>query len=102
MAKQYAERDIEELDEEGGYYIRHVSAMTGEGLHLKRAIAGELGYRDMVIDGLKKANEILLRDYDLVKALYETDLQNRDVRIVELELENAELKAWISGGVNDA
>lgn len=48
MSKQYAERDIESLDEAGGFYSRHVSAMTGEGLHTKSSIAAELGHRDMV------------------------------------------------------
>ena len=47
--KQYAERDIEELDDRGGYYFRHVSAMTGEQLHSKSDIAAELGRRDMMV-----------------------------------------------------
>lgn len=46
----YAERDIERLDEMGGYYFKHVSAMTSEDLHSKREIAAELGWRDAVID----------------------------------------------------
>lgn len=45
----YAERDAEELDDAGGYYFRHVMAMTREKLHGKSAIAAELGYRDMII-----------------------------------------------------
>lgn len=28
MSKQYAERDIESLDEAGGFYSRHVSELT--------------------------------------------------------------------------
>lgn len=55
MSKQYAERDIESLDEAGGFYSRHVSAMTGEGLHTKRSIAAELGYRDTVNSELLEA-----------------------------------------------
>ena len=47
------ERDIKQLDILGGYYGRHVSAMTSEGLHRKSAIAAELGYRDSVIDALR-------------------------------------------------
>lgn len=84
MSKQYGERDPMALDEVGGYYIRHVSAMTGENLHEKSAIAGELGYRDMVIDELKQQNEVLTRDYEAMKALYETDLEGRDKAISEL------------------
>jgi hypothetical protein len=49
---QYADRDIEALDEAGGYYMRHVMAMTGEQLDSKTKIAAELGHRDMVIDKL--------------------------------------------------
>lgn len=51
--KQYAKRDIMQLDEDGDYYIRHVSAMTGEKLHSKSDIAAELGWRDREIDRLK-------------------------------------------------
>lgn len=34
------------------YYIRHVSAMTGESLHSKSDIAKELAFRDAMIDSL--------------------------------------------------
>lgn len=50
--KLYAERDAMALDEAGNYYMRHVMAMTSEGLHSKGDIAAELGYRDMHIDVL--------------------------------------------------
>lgn len=60
MSKQYAERDIESLDEEGGFYSRHVSAMTGEGLHTKSSIAAELGHRDMVISELLEALQMIM------------------------------------------
>ena len=60
MTNQYAERDASELDEAGGYYIRHVSAMTKEGLHSKSDIAAELGFRDMRIDQLNhRINQLL-------------------------------------------
>lgn len=52
--KQYAERDAMALDEAGSYYIRHVMAMTSEGLHSKGDIAAELGWRDMQIDALQQ------------------------------------------------
>lgn len=55
----YRQRDAWELDKEGGYYSRHVMAMTSEGLHSKGDIAAELGYRDMRIDQLEfKLNEM--------------------------------------------
>jgi hypothetical protein len=47
---QYAERDPES---QGDYYMRHLSAMTGERLHDKSAIAGELAHRDIQIDALR-------------------------------------------------
>nr|UVX81991.1 MAG: hypothetical protein [Bacteriophage sp.] len=50
----YAERAIDELDFAGGYYTRHVNAMTAEGLNSKSAIAAELAVRDFVIDSLQK------------------------------------------------
>ena len=60
MSMQYAERDASALDEAGGYYIRHVSAMTKEGLHSKSDIAAELGFRDMRIDQLNhRINQLL-------------------------------------------
>lgn len=55
MENQYAERDAYELDVAGGYYCRHVSAMTREGLDRKGDIAAELGHRDMVIAELLEA-----------------------------------------------
>lgn len=69
--QHYAERDIMALDEAGGYYIRHVSAMTGEKLHSKSDIAAELAYRDMLIDNmlaaLEECNEAMayMSEYDI-------------------------------------
>lgn len=51
--KIYAERDIIGMDSKGGHYCRHISAMTGEGLHSKSDIAAELGFRDMIIADLE-------------------------------------------------
>ena len=48
-ASCYAERDLEKL---GKYYLRHLNAMTREGLHSKSDIAAELAMRDMIIDEL--------------------------------------------------
>lgn len=43
-------RDIMEQDKAGGYYIRHVQALTAEALHSKSDIAAELAHRDMQLD----------------------------------------------------
>ncbi|MFE1574187.1 hypothetical protein ACFIQG_20610, partial [Comamonas odontotermitis] len=53
--KQYAERNAIALDAQGGYYLRHILAMTREGLHEKSEIAKELAWRDAEIDRLEKA-----------------------------------------------
>ena len=57
--KQYAERDAMALDEAGGYYCRHVSAMAVEHLHSKSDIAAELGWRDMQIARLNDQLRVL-------------------------------------------
>lgn len=67
--KQYALRNVMELDEAGGYYCRHVYAMTGEQLHSKGDIASELGHRDMLIDQLTARAEAA-----------EAELKRRDVQ----------------------
>ena len=54
MDKQYAPRDVEYLDSIGGYYSKHVTAMTTEGLTSKSDIAAELAHRDAEIDFLQK------------------------------------------------
>lgn len=48
-----------QLDADGEYYARHVQAMTEEGLFTKSDIAGELAWRDMVIDDLKEEITLL-------------------------------------------
>lgn len=58
--KQYAERNAFALDKAGGYYMRHVQAMTAERLHGKGDIAAELGHRDHRIDVLETALQTLL------------------------------------------
>ena len=62
------ERDVIEMDRAGGYYCRHVSAMTGEALHSKSDIAAELGWRDMQIDQLKADNGAYKKLHDWLKA----------------------------------
>ena len=52
--KNYQERDIMLLDEQGDYYIRHMMALTAEDLQSKSDIAAELAHRDYQIDELKK------------------------------------------------
>ena len=43
----YAQRDAEGL---GEHYLRHIQAMTAEGLHDKSDIAAELAFRDWQLE----------------------------------------------------
>lgn len=52
ITKHYAKRDPEA---QGDHYIKHVSAMTTEGLHAKSDIAAELAHRDIEIERLRAA-----------------------------------------------
>lgn len=49
---EYAERDLRVL-EEGGYFSRHMEALTEENLREKSAIAAELAWRDRQISQLR-------------------------------------------------
>jgi hypothetical protein len=66
--KLYARRDTEAI---GEHYIRHVWAMTAEGLHEKSDIAAELAWRDAEIEHLRKIVGELLDDS-------ETELRKRE------------------------
>lgn len=63
--KQYAKRNPEA---QGGHYIKHVLAMTAEGLHNKAAIAAELAHRDILINTLKE--ELKRSNQELYKMVY--------------------------------
>ena len=68
----YGERAIDELDFAGGYYSRHVNAMTAEGLNSKSAIAAELAVRDFIIDSLHaKIAELKNNNEEALEALSE-------------------------------
>lgn len=62
--KNYGDRNIELLDEVGGFYSHHVSTMSAEGLSSKSDIAAELGLRDFMISGWIKALELALDEND--------------------------------------
>lgn len=50
LGKLYADRDHAA---QGEHYMRHIDAMTREGLHSKSDIAGELAHRDIEIECLR-------------------------------------------------
>lgn len=92
MKKQYQkDRDVFELDKSGGYYCRHVAAMTSEDLHSKSDIAAELGHRDMVNDRLVEKNAALREALRLKEAECEA-LASDISRIV-----SAAADAYLSG-----
>ncbi|MDV6318756.1 hypothetical protein [Chromohalobacter sp. HP20-39] len=64
----------------GGHYCRHVSAMTGEDLHSKSAIAAELAYRDIQIEALSAHVEHLddLRR-NVIEAIRDDRFEDLDV-----------------------
>lgn len=72
---EYAERDIMQLDENGDHYSRHVSAMTGEELHSKSAIAAELAYRDDRIQKMEIALKEALGFSEWVEILGRTECE---------------------------
>ncbi|HET6725912.1 MAG TPA: hypothetical protein VFH85_07905 [Gammaproteobacteria bacterium] len=83
MATQYRERDQIELEKAGGYFSRHMSAMTEENLFDKSAIAEELAWRDMEIDRLR-VDAAVLRN--LAGSAYRSD-------VIEAELRKARQEA---------
>lgn len=60
MRKFYDERDLCELDLQGGYYSNHVNAMTNECLHSTSDIAAELAHRDVLIDDMRNSMRHIL------------------------------------------
>jgi len=87
MYKQYAERDIVALDEQGGHYFRHVMAMTSEGLHSKSDIAAELAYRDRRIQDLEERLEI-----DPAHPFDGIDARDETIRGLEQTISKREIK----------
>lgn len=65
--KFYDVRDAMALDIAGGYYCRHVSAMTEEELDRKSDIAAELGWRDMQIADLQRKVEALAAEVQAIR-----------------------------------
>lgn len=72
--KLYAERDICELDDLGGFYTKHVSAMTAEQLHSKSDIAAELAYRDRII---QRQKDLIVAVQSALQDLEKEELQSR-------------------------
>lgn len=64
MTKQYDERDAFDMDQGGGYYMRHVKAMTPEQLESKSDIDVELAWRDMQIDELQQKLDAMAAESD--------------------------------------
>lgn len=67
-AKLYAERDSELL---GEGYVKHVMAMTAEGLHAKSDIAAELAIRDAYAEQLEAERDRLAADCTVMREALE-------------------------------
>lgn len=65
----YPKIDHMQLDADGGYYCRHVAAMTDESLHRKSDIAGQLGMRDREIDRLTAERDAAVAEVAKMEAL---------------------------------
>lgn len=87
----YAERDVMALDREGGYYIRHVFAMTKYGLHDKSDIAAELAWRDQQIATLRA--EIADMREELDATIEQRDLLSQEMLRLE---KDAGRYAWLA------
>jgi chromosome segregation ATPase len=89
---QYAERDIEQLD---NYYMVHIDAMTVESLRSKSDIAAELAFRDECIAELKKEHE-RVKKYNsslLAKLKYYISEEEAEIRDLEQKAEGIEAAA---------
>lgn len=80
MTKFYdvGNRDIVGQDKAGGYYFRHVQALTAEALHSKSDIAAELAHRDIEIDRLQVLVDKLIRAREL-SAVASTTMLNESL-----------------------
>ena len=84
MEKQYGQRDPIALEKAGGYFTRHMQAMTAEDLFDKSAIAEELAWRDMQIDRLRAALAEVVPAFSMTRIIMECQAARDDaVAIVE-------------------
>lgn len=56
---EYEQRDIDQME---GLYLKHVEAMTDEGLHSKSAIAAELAWRDYLLECREQDCELMQKE----------------------------------------
>jgi hypothetical protein len=91
--KLYPEQDHEDLCER---YMRHVEAMTAEGLHEKSAIAGQLAWRDQRIEDLEQKRYAIAAELAAIKAVVE--------KLAQAVGDFAEFHGWreLSQGIREA
>lgn len=87
MSTLYGERDTEALEP---HYWNHVSAMTGEQLHSKSAIAAELAFRDAQI---AKLQDDIRQMIEKAAAKHRPAYHEQSMKIMALEDHIAELEA---------
>jgi hypothetical protein len=76
--KLYAERDVIAQMQ---HYVRHVEAMTAEGLHSKSDIAAELAHRDIEIERLSRE----VATYENGRVILTGEVDRLRARVRELE-----------------
>jgi len=86
--KQYCERDVIELERQGGFYSLHVEALTSEDLTSKSDIAAELAWRDTEIERLKRERDEARQEFDLLK-MRAADHARELANVIEVAIENA-------------
>lgn len=102
MDKQYAERDIMALDRAGNHYCRHLSAMTGEGLHEKSDIAAELAYRDARITELEEREQALAAYVERLSKAVEACMSDDERKFVFTPDDYIELESALEAKFSDS
>jgi len=87
MTKQYDERDAFDMDQGGGYYMRHVKEMTPEQMESKSDIDAELAWRDMQIDELQQKLDAIIGGFDEA-------IRHKDRLAAELDAANEKLARY--------
>ena len=80
--KHYSNRDARELDRQGGFFTRHMSAMSDEGLRDKSDIAAELAHRDSLLeDERERADALAAHLKRVTRTLDDTAACMRDSKV---------------------
>jgi len=96
----YETRDTLELDIDGEYYSRHVSAMTAEGLNSKASIAAELAFRYRRIKEL--LDIVQMHDYPATLALFKARILREGCKTLNATLATLDFEPQYIAGMQGA